>query len=293
MVKPGDSIGAVAAQSIGEPATQMTLNTFHFAGVSSKNVTLGVPRLKEILNLSKNIKTPGNIIYLSENDEKKFDKEVVKQVIPQIEETTLKDITVRCDIIYDPDPKSSIVEEDIEMIENYYLTPDDANDNIIDKISPWVLRIELFNNIDRTKEDDMYDENPRIAKGILISDVVRILKNDLKKYELQIIESDDNADNQIIRIRRFHNEGYSPAIAPDLDTDGKVLDMETRREKEDKYEQDLMCRDEIFYKRLHNQLMKEDFIIKGISGIKKVYMNTKKVYSEDKEGRMKYLDKEE
>lgn len=99
VVKPGDSIGAVAAQSIGEPATQMTLNTFHFAGVSSKNVTLGVPRLKEILNLSKNIKTPGNIIYLSENDESKFDKEVVKQVIPQIEETTLKDITVRCDII--------------------------------------------------------------------------------------------------------------------------------------------------------------------------------------------------
>lgn len=140
-----------------------------------------------------------------------------------------------------------------------------------------MLRIELFNNIDREKEDDMYDENPRIAKGILISDVVRILKSDLKKYELQIIESDDNADNQIIRIRRFHNEGYSPAIAPDLDTDGKILDMETRREKEDKYEQDLMCRDEIFYKRLHNQIMKEDFIIKGITGIKKVYMNTKKV----------------
>jgi hypothetical protein len=69
------------------------------------------------------------------------------------------------------------------------------------------LRIELFKNIDRDKEDDMMDENPRIAKGILMSDVIRILKSDLKKYELQIIESDDNADNQIIRIRRFHNEG--------------------------------------------------------------------------------------
>lgn len=42
-------VGALAAQSLGEPATQMTLNTFHFAGVSSKNVTLGVPRLKVIL----------------------------------------------------------------------------------------------------------------------------------------------------------------------------------------------------------------------------------------------------
>jgi len=44
--QPGEMVGALAAQSLGEPATQMTLNTFHFAGVSSKNVTLGVPRLK-------------------------------------------------------------------------------------------------------------------------------------------------------------------------------------------------------------------------------------------------------
>ena len=57
-------IGPIAAQSIGEPATQMTLNTFHFAGVSAKNVTLGVPRLKEIINVAKNIKTPSMKIYL-------------------------------------------------------------------------------------------------------------------------------------------------------------------------------------------------------------------------------------
>ena len=47
---PGEMVGAVAAQSLGEPTTQMTLNTFHFAGVSSKNMTRGVPRLKEIIN---------------------------------------------------------------------------------------------------------------------------------------------------------------------------------------------------------------------------------------------------
>lgn len=45
-------VGALAAQSLGEPATQMTLNTFHYAGVSAKNVTLGVPRLKELINKS-------------------------------------------------------------------------------------------------------------------------------------------------------------------------------------------------------------------------------------------------
>lgn len=54
---PGEMVGALAAQSLGEPATQMTLNTFHYAGVSAKNVTLGVPRLKELINISKKPKT--------------------------------------------------------------------------------------------------------------------------------------------------------------------------------------------------------------------------------------------
>lgn len=51
-------VGSIAANSIGEPATQMTLNTFHNAGISSKNVTLGVPRLKEVINVAKQLKTP-------------------------------------------------------------------------------------------------------------------------------------------------------------------------------------------------------------------------------------------
>ena len=58
VVDPGSAVGAVAGQSIGEPGTQMTLKTFHFAGVASMNITLGVPRLKEIINTSANISTP-------------------------------------------------------------------------------------------------------------------------------------------------------------------------------------------------------------------------------------------
>ncbi|KAI5116058.1 hypothetical protein M0805_002844 [Coniferiporia weirii] len=57
-IEPGSTVGAVGAQSIGEPGTQMTLKTFHFAGVASMNVTLGVPRIKEIINASKKISTP-------------------------------------------------------------------------------------------------------------------------------------------------------------------------------------------------------------------------------------------
>lgn len=64
-VQPGEMVGALSAQSLGEPATQMTLNTFHYAGVSAKNVTLGVPRLKEIINISKKPKTPSLTVFLT------------------------------------------------------------------------------------------------------------------------------------------------------------------------------------------------------------------------------------
>jgi len=57
-VEPGTAVGALAAQSIGEPASQMTLRSFHFAGVAAMNITQGVPRIKEIINASPKISTP-------------------------------------------------------------------------------------------------------------------------------------------------------------------------------------------------------------------------------------------
>ena len=65
-------IGSIGAQSMGEPATQMTLNTFHAAGVASKNVTLGVPRLIEVINVAKNLKT-GQNLFIQKNGIQKGD----------------------------------------------------------------------------------------------------------------------------------------------------------------------------------------------------------------------------
>ena len=85
-VEVSDMVGPIAAQSIGEPATQMTLNTFHFAGVSSKsNVTRGVPRLKELLHISKSIKSPSTTIYL--DDSCRYDKAKANHVLNKIELT--------------------------------------------------------------------------------------------------------------------------------------------------------------------------------------------------------------
>src|SRR3954463_4230523 len=67
LISPGEAVGILAGQSVGEPSTQMTLNTFHLAGHSAKNVTLGIPRLREILmTASANISTPSMTLVLNE-----------------------------------------------------------------------------------------------------------------------------------------------------------------------------------------------------------------------------------
>ncbi|KAL7286577.1 hypothetical protein TKK_0019204 [Trichogramma kaykai] len=99
-IEPGTAVGALAAQSIGEPGTQMTLKTFHFAGVASMNITQGVPRIKEIINGSAKISTP-IITTALDND---TDPEFARRVKGRIERTTLGEIT-KC-ILDDVDPKS-------------------------------------------------------------------------------------------------------------------------------------------------------------------------------------------
>lgn len=89
VVDPGEAVGIVAGQSIGEPSTQMTLNTFHLAGHSAKNVTLGIPRLREIvLTASKFIKTPTMTLHLipelSEDAGQQFAKAISKLTLAEI-----------------------------------------------------------------------------------------------------------------------------------------------------------------------------------------------------------------
>jgi len=91
LVEPGEAIGTVAAQSIGEPGTQMTLKTFHYAGVAELNVTLGLPRLIEILDARKNPASPYMTVYLEPNFAK--DKEKAKEVQRMIELSTVESIS--------------------------------------------------------------------------------------------------------------------------------------------------------------------------------------------------------
>jgi DNA-directed RNA polymerase II subunit RPB1 len=107
LVHPGECVGSLAAHSLGEPATQMTLNTFHFAGVSSKNVTLGVPRLKEVINVAKTLATPMITVFLKHKHRKS--ERAVMELQGEIEHTTLADILESSQIYYDPDPFKTII----------------------------------------------------------------------------------------------------------------------------------------------------------------------------------------
>ena len=90
MVQPGEAVGTVAAQSIGEPGTQMTLRTFHYAGIREFDVTLGLPRLIEIVDAKREPSIPIMYIYLK--DEYARDEAKAKEVARKIEYTTLEKI---------------------------------------------------------------------------------------------------------------------------------------------------------------------------------------------------------
>ena len=139
-VHAGEMVGALAAQSIGEPTTQLTLNTFHSAGTAKANATSGVPRINELLDATANPKRPSNTIYLQPDLQSNQNEAIA--IMKKIQKTTLRDITKSVKIFYDPYPLSSgtVLDEDREMLlayEQFSLTEDGRCD------STWIMRLEL------------------------------------------------------------------------------------------------------------------------------------------------------
>jgi DNA-directed RNA polymerase II subunit RPB1 len=159
----------------------MTLNTFHYAGVSAKNVTLGVPRLKEIINVSKKPKTPSLTVFLT--GQATNDAEKCKQVLCRLEHCTLRKVTANTAIYYDPDPQETVISEDQEWVNTYYEMPDQD----ITNISQWLLRIELDRKRMTDKTLTMEQISEKISQGF--GDCLNVIFND------------DNAEKLVLRIR--------------------------------------------------------------------------------------------
>ncbi|MCY0874064.1 MAG: DNA-directed RNA polymerase subunit A'' [Acidianus infernus] len=122
LINPGEAAGIVAAQSIGEPGTQMTLRTFHFAGVRELNVTLGLPRLIEIVDARKVPSTPMMTIYLT--DEYKTDREKAISIARKIEYTKIENVVDSTSI--DIASMAIIIHLDEKMLKDKGIEPDEV-----------------------------------------------------------------------------------------------------------------------------------------------------------------------
>ena len=252
IVAPGEMVGMIAAQSIGEPTTQLTLNTFHNAGVASKsNVTRGVPRIEEILSLSENPKNPSVTIYLKKDEE--LNKDRARDLIPSIELTQLKEIVSSVEICFDPDDLNTNIAQDKNTMTQYYefermidecmgIQPPQGESSLIgqsgaDTKSKWVLRMSM-------------DRESMLDKKISMDDVHFTLKN-VYDDNISCIYSDYNSDNLVFRLRlnKVMQNSKKKGVAASLDLS-----------------------DEIYILKNFQENMLNNIVLRGIKGISNVLL---------------------
>ena len=204
LVHPGEMVGVIAAQSVGEPTTQLTLNTFHNVGVASKsNVTRGVPRIEEILRLTKNPKNPSLTVTLKPADA--VNQEKAMKYANMIEHTRLHDIVKSVRIYYDPSDDNTVIEEDRAMMEHYneyeQLIQETTQQTVQDATSKskWIIRLEM-------NADTMLDKNIRM-------DDVYFALNQSYGKRICCRYSDYNDSNLIFRIRMNLAQGKKDLTA--------------------------------------------------------------------------------
>ena len=183
IVAAGEMVGTVAATSMGEVTTQLTLNTFHTSGVGSRAVTAGIPRLKEILDVTRKMRTPSNTLVLHDPYASSLD--FATRFARTLSKTMLSDLVVRIDLLYEPDFSQTNIDNDRMMVEmeNYLTSPPKDS-------SEWVARLML------SKAECQ-------ARDITPPDIHVFLKDKLGD-EAHVLSSQVNALEWCIRIRLAH-----------------------------------------------------------------------------------------
>uniref|UniRef100_A0A6C0DUD9 DNA-directed RNA polymerase n=1 Tax=viral metagenome TaxID=1070528 RepID=A0A6C0DUD9_9ZZZZ len=247
IVTPGEMVGMLAAQSIGEVSTQMTLNTFHFAGVAAKsNVTRGVPRIEEILSLSSEPKNPSLTVYLKKEEE--TDKDKAHAIMYMLEHTILEEIVESIEICFDPDDLNTMIEEDKSTMDQYRAfesmidecanvsSSDDTNEK-----SKWIIRMVM-------------DQTMMLEKNLTMDDVNFTLNNSYGD-EISCVFSDYNSDKLVFRIRM-----------------NNIMKQNSSRSGQKKKVNPLDQSDQIYIlKNFQDQLL-QNIVLRGIKGINKVIM---------------------
>lgn len=200
VVHANEMVGIVAAQSIGEPSSQCTLNTFHFSGVASASqVVRGVPRLKELLSVAKAIKSPCMTVHLVPSFA--GDKVKAHSVTNDIRSLHVNDLYTKSEVFFDPSDVETTVANDVAYIaRDTVCSETNTTTTTTTKCVPWILRIEL----DREKMD-MFD--------VTMLDVAACLER-YHGDKMDLFFTDDCDEDLIMRVRpKSHvvSEGMSVA----------------------------------------------------------------------------------
>ena len=191
--QPGELVGVISAQSIGEPSTQMTLNTFHFAGVSSKSqVTRGLARFKELLSTTKNVKSPFLTIFLK--DDYSTNKEKATKILNEISITTIKELVISSEIYFDNNiPSLNNIDDNLIQIFREFEELDNTSEERIK--NPWVLKFKFNKKI-------MVDKN---IKMVDIYYAINNKFNTEQDEDIYCIYTDDNSSDLILRIQYLNS----------------------------------------------------------------------------------------
>jgi len=250
IVHPGEMVGIISGQGCGAEMTQLTLNTFHSTGSATKsNVTRGVPRIEEILRLTKNPKNMSMMVYLKPIEETNQTKAMNYSNI--LEHMKLVDIVKSVQIYYDPNDNLTNVVEDRLFMEQYKEYEKMLDDTIRGGIgeesasgdkekytkSKWVIRIEM-------NAEMMLDKN------VTMDDINFAIVNSEYNKDVQCVYTDYNSENLVFRIR----------------VGNSVFSKITKR----KVAKSLDQSDEIYLLKNFQDALLNNIVLRGINGVRNV-----------------------
>lgn len=224
IIDPSEACGIIGAQSIGEPGTQMTMRTFHYAGVAEINVTLGLPRLIEIVDARSIPSTPMMNIYLQ--DEYKLNSDLAKEVSNQIEITRLNSIA---DIETDLTSLVIYIKPNLKTLKNKNISLEELADNV-KKIRGTDAKIDkdkIKVSLDDPSYKKLLDVNETL-KGLKVKGIDGIKRIIIRKEpnEGYVIYSEGSNLDKVLEV-----EGVDPyrTTTNDIQAVGRVLGIEAAR----------------------------------------------------------------
>lgn len=199
------------------------MDTFHLAGVSSKsNVTRGVPRIEELLRLTSNPKNPSLTIHLKPLDETDMDKAV--KYANMLEYTKLSDLVKSIQICFDPNERSTFLDDDKQLLEQFYAFEDlltECNGGTQDEQtrnkSKWIIRMEM-------------DAESLLDKNITMDDVHYAIANSAYGENVSCVFSDYNNEKLVFRIRVFDINKKKKIVANTLDQSDEIYALKNMQD---------------------------------------------------------------